>query len=356
LMAVPFDLANLEVKGGPVPVVEGVRRAAMSSGGEAQYAFSPSGVLAYVPGPARAGRDDVFLFDRKGGGEGLNLPPGSYGNPRVSPDGRRIALDTSDGGQDYVALYDLSRKSSLRRLTFGGNSRLPLWSGDGRHVAFQSDRDGAPAIFWQPVDGGPAERLTAPDAGALAVPESWLPRGDVFLFSVTKGSETTLWTYSVRDRKASPFADVASVAVPTDAVFSPDGRWVAYQVGRSGSAEATTFVEPYPPTGAKFQVARGGRPLWSPDGRELFFIPAPSQFLVVSVSTEPTFTVTEPTPVPRRFGLASPTNPRPYDMLPDGRVVAVAPADQGAGATPTEIRVVLNWFDELKAKVPTASR
>ncbi len=353
LMAAAFDLATLEVKSAAVPVVEGVRRTTVSAGAEAQFALSPSGVLAYVPGPARAGRDDVFLFDRKGGGEALNMPPGSYGNPRVSPDGKRIALETSDSGEDFIAVYDLSRKSSLRRLTFGGNSRLPIWSGDGKHVVFQSDRDGTPAIFWQPVDGGPAERLTAPEAGALPVPESWLPRGDVFLFSVTRGSETRLCTFSVRDRKVVPYADVVSVGVPTDAVFSPDGRWVAYQVGQPGPGEATTFVQPYPPTGAKFQVARGGRPAWSSDGKELFFIPAPSQFLVVSVSTRPTFTVTEPTPVARRFGLAAPTNPRPYDMLPDGRLVAIAPADQGAGG-PAEIRVVRNWFDELKAKVPPA--
>ena len=77
--------------------------------------------------------------------------------------------------------------SSLRRLTFGGNNRLPIWSADGKRVAFQSDRDGDRAIFWQPVDGGTAERLTRPEPGTSHVPESWAPREDVFLFSVTKG-------------------------------------------------------------------------------------------------------------------------------------------------------------------------
>jgi len=352
IMAVPFDLATLEVTGGAVPVVEGVRRAAATAGGQAQFDFSASGALAYVPGPARTGRDDVFLFDVRGTAEALSLPPGSYAYPRVSPDGRRLALETTDGKEAIVSLCDLSRKSSLRRLTFGSNNRLPIWSPDGRHVAFQSDRDGPPAIYWQPVDGGPAERLTTPEPGASHVPESWSPRGDVFLFSVARGSDVSLWTFSVRDRKALPFADVSSTAFPTDAVFSPDGRWVAYQTGQAGSGEPTTFVQPYPPTGAKFQIARGGRPLWSPDGSQLFFIPGPSRFMAVSVSTRPVFAVTDPVAVPRRFELSPPASPRPYDMLPDGRVVGVAPADQAGGRVSKEFRVVLNWFEELKTKVP----
>jgi eukaryotic-like serine/threonine-protein kinase len=352
LMAVPFDLTKLEVKGAPVPVVEGVRRTAAWSGGEAQFAFSPSGVLVYIAGPARAGKDDLFLFDRKGGSEALNLPAGSYTNPRVSPDGTKVALESTDGKESSVWICDLSRKSSLRRLTFGGNNRFPLWSGDGTRVVFQSDRDGALAIYGQPIDGGPAERLTAPDASAFPVPESWLPRKDILLYCVTKGPDTTLWTLSLRDRKVAPFSDVRSVGAPTDAVFSPDGRWVAYQSGQSGSAEATLFVQPYPPTGARFQVARGGRALWSPDGKELFFVPAPSQFAAVSVGTQPNFSVGNPRLAPRRFGLAPPSSPRPYDMLPDGRLVAVSPADQNNPAAQSEIRVVVNWFDELKAKVP----
>jgi Tol biopolymer transport system component len=337
-----------------VPVVEGVGRAAAGAGGQAQFSVSASGALVYVPGPARVGRDDLFLFDRTGNAQALHLPPGNYSYPRVSPDGKWLALETTDGKEAAISLYELSGRSSVRRLTFGGNNRLPIWAPDSRHVAFQSDRDGAPGIFWQPVDGGAAERLTTADPGTWHVPESWSQRGDVFLFGVVKGSQTSLWTFSVRDRKGSPFGDVVSMEFPTDAVFSPDGRWVAYQSGEAGSGEATTYVQPYPPTGAKFQIGRGGRPVWSPDGKQLFFIPAPSQFMAVSVTTEPTFAFTQPVAVSRRFGLAPPASPRPYDILPDGRIVAVAPAGQSGGPGATEIRVVVNWFEELKAKVPVS--
>jgi hypothetical protein len=219
-------------------------------------------------------------------------------------------------------------------------------------VAFQSDREGDYGIFWQPVSGGTAERLTRAEAGASHVPESWSRRDDVFLFSVTKGSETSLWTFSVQDRKSSRFDEVTSTGVPTNAVFSPDGRWVAYQSGEAGTGEATTYVQPYPPTGTKFEIARGGRPMWSRDGKELFLVPAPSEFKAVTVRTEPAFGFTAPAAVPRRFGLAPPASPRPYDIMPDGRIVAVDAVTEAGAHRPPHLQVVLNWFEELKMKVP----
>ena len=352
LMTVPFDLRRMQTTSGPVPVVEGIRRSGAAVGNAAQFAFSNSGALVFVPGPSRGGQDDIFILDRKGNMTGLKLPRGSYSYPRVSPDGKWLAFETTDGRQGSISLYSLSGTSSVRRLTLGANNnRLPMWSRDGSHVAFQSDRDGDRAIFWQPVQGGTAERLTRPEPGTWHAPESWSPREDVFLFSVTKEFESSLWLFSMRDRKASRFGDVTSIGVPTNAIFSPDGQWVAYQVGEAGSGEAMTYVQPFPATGTKFEIGRGGRPLWSPDGKEVLLVPAPSQFVAVAVQTKPVFAFSPPVSIPRRFGLAPPSNPRPYDMLPDGRIVAVDtanPLDQRF----QEVRVVLNWFDDLKKKVP----
>jgi hypothetical protein len=186
------------------------------------------------------------------------------------------------------------------------------------------------------------------------VPESWSPIGDAFLFSVKKGLEWSLWTYSLRDRKATRFSDVKSMVFPTDAAFSPDGRWVAYQIGEQGAGEATTYVEPFPPTGTKYQVARGGRPQWSRAGSELFYVPAPSQFMAVTVRTQPSLTFANPVAVPRGFGIADPANTRPYDITPDGRILGLGTAlTQGGLPGPAQIHVVLNWFEELKARAPT---
>jgi serine/threonine-protein kinase len=354
MMAARFDLRTLEVTSGDVPIVEGIRRSSPAVGNASQFGISDTGVLAYVPGPVRAGQDDVFLYDQKGEMTALKLPRGTYAYPRVSPDGQSIAVETSDTKQAMISLYDLSGTSSLRRLTFGGNNRLPIWSADGKRVAFQSDREGDLAIFWQPVDGGTAERLTRPEPGTSHVPESWAPKEEMFLFSSTKEGETTLWTFSVQDRKASRFGDVTSSGVPTNAVFHPTGRLVAYQAGEAGVGEATTYVQPFPPTGAKYEIGRGGRPMWSRDGKELFYVPAPSQFRVVSVRTEPVFGFSPPAPVLRRFGLAPPAIARPYDILPDGRIVSVDAVNLAGDQQSQQIQVVLNWFEELKAKLPPA--
>ena len=350
LMAVPFDVAALEVRGNPVAVVEGVRRAAPTAGGEAQFAVSRSGALVYVPGPARAGHEDIFVYGKDGTAQALQLPRGRYAYPRVSPDGQWLTFESHDGKESTVAVYHLSGTTAARRLTFGGNNRFPIWSRDGKRVVFQSDREGDAGIFWQPRDGGAPERLTSAEPGTTHVPEAWSPTTDIFLYSVNRGAASELWTFSPGERKAARFGDVASAAFPTDAIFHPSGQWVAYQAGAPGSGEATLFVEPFPATGTKYQIDRGGRPMWSPDGRQLFFVPAPGQFKVVNVTVEPTFATTAPVDLPRPFGLSPPANPRNYDILHDGRIVGINTTGEMAGVA-AQIHVVQNWFEELKARV-----
>ena len=134
---------NLAVTGAAVAIVEGVARATSITGGASQYAFSDSGSMVYVPGPASAGRLGGDLFDRKGRRGSLESDTRNLCAPRVSPDGKRLALETRDSKEANVAIYELSGASAVRRLTFGGNNRYPIWSSDRRRVAFQSDRDGA---------------------------------------------------------------------------------------------------------------------------------------------------------------------------------------------------------------------
>ena len=227
-----------------------------------QLSASPAPApLIYVPGPISgisSALMDIALMDRKGRVEPLKLPPGAYAMPRVSPDGTRIAFGNDDDKEAIVWIYDLSGTSAMQRLTSGGNNRFPIWTSDSKRVAFQSDRDGDRAIFWQPADGGVAERLTTPEPGTSHAPESWSPKGDRFLFSVTKGSDVSLWTFSLQDKKATPFGAVHS-SNPTGAVFSPDGRWVAYT---STERDTTTiYVQPFPATGPSISSSRKGRGL-----------------------------------------------------------------------------------------------
>jgi serine/threonine-protein kinase len=374
MFAVPFDVRRLEVSGGPVPVVEGVQRAGIVTG-TAQFSTAGNGSAVFLPGPVALsnGVVQLALIDRKGTVEPLKLQPASYLHPRVSPDGKRIVFGTDDGNDASVWIYELSGATAMRRLTFGGRNRFPIWAADGQHVAFQSDREGDLGIFWQAADGsGTAERLTKADKDASHIPESWSPNGNALLFRVTKGTDTSLSLFSLTEKKATSFGSVRSIS-PTDAVFSPDGRWVAYSVQMTVNANSpnlnrVVYVQPFPATGATYQLpaleAGGYRhPRWSPDGKELFYwIGGNVRMRAVAVTTQPTFAFGNPTPVPNPIYWLDSVNDmaRQYDVAPDGQrfvgiiaANAVNPADPRAQVN-GEIQVMLNWFQELKARVPTS--
>ena len=128
----------------------------------------------YIPGPAAGSgaASELALSDRKGELERLKLAAAGFETPRVSPDGQRVVF----GLGDTIYTYNLSGTAGMQRLTFGGKNRFPIWSADGRHIAFQSDREGDLAVFWQLANGsGTAERLTKPEQGEAHVPLSWAP-------------------------------------------------------------------------------------------------------------------------------------------------------------------------------------
>ena len=358
LFAVPFDLRHLNVTSGPVPIVEGVSRSTTGSTGVAHFSVSSTGSLVFVPGPTSiwSGQLDLALIDRNGPPQPLKLPPGPYEYPRLSPDGKRVAFGSDDGKEAAVWIYDLSGVTSMRRLTLGSRNRFPVWSADGERVAFQSDRDGDLGLFWQRADGTTAaQRLTKPDKDTAHVPESWSPDGKTLLFSVAKGSSYSLAAFSLPDKNVTPVGGIQSRNPPA-ATFSPDGRWVAYSVGESVGLADSLFVQPFPTTGAKYQISKTGiHPMWSPDGKELFYGAGPGQFVAVSVTTRPTFTFGNPVPVSRFFS-DRPAFERDTDITLDGkRFLGVVAAGQnaaaGAPAAP-QIQVVLNWTEELKARVP----
>jgi serine/threonine-protein kinase len=356
LFALPFDAARLATTGQPVRIVEGIRYATLPAA-TAQFSLSDTGTLVYVPGPASAAssRLDLVFIDRKGSVASLGIPSGAYEAVRVSPDGRRAAFSSDDGKEAIVWVKDLSGSSAPRRLTFGGRSKFPVWSPDGQRVAFQSDREGDAGIFWQRADGGRAERLTKAEPGVSHVPESWSANG-VLLFTETKGSTVSLWMLSTRDGKREPFGAVES-ETPTGAVFSPDGRWVAYATMGPATTFSTIYVQPFPPTGATYQVSRdddGHHPVWSRDGQELFYVPGPGRLVVSRVTTQPAFDVSPPAFLPPAGLQGPPAVVRNYDIMPDGtRFIGLAAAadDQSQSATGRQLHIVFNWFEELKAKV-----
>ena len=357
LFAVGFDVRRLEVTSAAVPVLEGVARTTLTTTGSftgfALWVVSNNGSLVYVPAsssPASVSYN-LAILDRRGATELLKLPAAAYQSPRVSPDGRQLAFGLQEGNRSDVWTYDLSGTTTARRVTFAGNNRFPVWSPDSQTLAFQSDREGDVAVFQQPADSSAGvERLTKPDQGMSHIPESW-SRNGMLSFSVGNGSRYALWIMSLQDRQVLRFGDVES-EIPIASAFSPDGHWVAYQTFQP----VTSFVQPFPPTGARFQIPGSTLgPVWSRNGQELLYAmgPPPVRWMRTSVSVHPTLSMRSPVPV--QVGPLQTWFPdwwRHYDVARDGHIVGLIPANPsvGAGATPS-LEVVQNWFEELEGRV-----
>jgi len=350
LFGVPFDERRLETAGERIPLIDDI------TGGFPAFDVSDNGSLIYIAGASPTG--GLAMIERHGSVTSLPVKAAAYEAPRISPDGTRVAVGTA-GTQANIWISDLRGTSAIRQLTLQGRNRFPVWSADGKRVAFQSDRGGDVAIWWQHADGTqPAERLTTPDAHDVHTPEAWSPRENRLLYDVARVSQHALWTLSLDDRRSSIVSDLQGSGVPIAATFSPDGQWIAYQFGSVGQDTfPSVFVRPFPLTSVTYPIAHGIHPLWSPDGKELLYSQGPSRPLAaVAVATEPVFSWGEPRSEPPAIaslegGLWFERN---IDIAPDGRLIGVAALDVSAppDAAPTQIRVVLNWFEELRRLVP----
>lgn len=161
---------------------------------------------------------------------------------------------------------------------------------------------------------------------------------------------------SVADKKVSVFGGVETTN-STNAAFSQDGRWVAYQLREAAKNFEEVFVQPFPATGAKYQLPMSRdnhHPVWSHDGRELVYVPGPGEFASIAVTTTPTFAFGNPSLIKQTLLNYPPGTPRQYDVMPDGRILGKLPPDQSSAgiSTAPQMQIVLNWFEELKQRLP----
>ena len=283
LFAVPFDLERLAVTGPPVPVLDGI--SVFGPAGFAHYSVSPSGSLVYLPLDPKEGESGLVSVDRKGAIRAVTDLRQDYSAPRLSPDGRRLAVCV--GGQESgIWVYDFTR-NAWERLISGGLNALPVWSSDGERVAFASNRGGPISVFWMPVDrSASAEQLTNTERWVF--PYSASPDGRTLLVetqSPATGSDISVLSLE-GERTLRPFLHTSSNE--TSARFSPDGRFITYESNESGRSEV--YVTPYPGPGGRWQVSTdgGASPVWSRDGRELFYRSG-EKMMTASVETRPTF-------------------------------------------------------------------
>ena len=351
LWMVPFDIDALDVTGPPSPVLEDVL--VTDGPGVAHFTFAENGSLVYAP--ARLGESTgstLVWVDRHGEETELEVPAARYSYPRISPDGTRITV--SRGNQD-VWVWDLSAET-LTPLTFGtGFSAYGEWTHDAKRIVFSSNREGTPTLVWKAADfTGGADRLTeveenqypqavSPDGSVLVFRQSPTPFGLSDLKTVALDGEPV-----IEDLLSTEFDEL-------NAAVSPNGHWFAYQSDRSGEFEVYVRAFPAADSAPLRQISTSGgqRPVWGPEGTELFYVNDNSLF-AVEIEMEPTFSRGAPTLiVDGRYSLGNQIG-RMYDVDPitGDRFLMLKPFDVEDGLRDPSLNVVLNWFEELKERVP----
>ncbi|HSD72341.1 MAG TPA: hypothetical protein VLE54_06095, partial [Thermoanaerobaculia bacterium] len=341
LHARPFDTKRLRFTGEAFPVAEQVRFSGAS--GAAMFSASESGVMAYQSSP-RGDLSQLNWFDRSGRRLESVGPPADYYHPRLSHDGRRIAVAIIDPQTAYsdIWIHDLERRVSTR-LTFGpGVNIFPIWSPDDERIVFASSRKGLLDLYQRAVSGTGQDEILLSSATAARFPTDWSGEtGRIAFFTTVPAAD--IWTLSVADRKATPF--LSTPFNEGSPQFSPDGRWMAYASAESGTVEI--FVQTFPASGGKWQIssAGGSYPRWRRDGKELYYVAPDSTLMTVEVATGSGFAAGTPKPLFRApiklldIGFQ-------YDVSPDGHrfLINTLEEDQQAGS----ITVVQNWTAELK--------
>ncbi|HEY4362905.1 MAG TPA: protein kinase [Bryobacteraceae bacterium] len=353
LFAVPFDLDKLETRGNAVPILDDMRVHGPTSAG--QYDVSRNGTLVYRKrrGGVAGNLMTIQWVDAAGKRDPLLVKPGVYTAPRLSPDGKRVALAIEDGSGRNIWVYDLAH-DALNRLTSSGVNDVPVWTPDGRYIVFSSLGN---AISWTRSDGaGQPQPLI--QSKILSVPWSVTPDGKRLAYMEIAGLPQ-IRTAPLEDRNGQlkagqPEQFLKDQFIDQSPTFSLDGRWLAYDSTESGHREV--YVRAFPPPasgqGGKWQISNsgGGYPVWSPDRRTLLYSSGDQEMAVNYSVRGDTFETEKPRVWIAKLGGSDPT------LSPDGKRLAVlGPVD--APAVPVqdhEVVFLQNFFDELRRKVPVA--
>ena len=349
LRAVNFDLDTLAIRGNPVPVQD---RVVTKQSGAANFALTSNGALVYESGDAVVGAERHLVWvDRQGREEIIPADKRAYVYPRISPDGGRVALDIRDQESD-IWVWDFARRT-LQRLTFDrGQNRGVAWTPDGSRIVFSTDSDGTESVYWQGADGsGKPERLTSAKPGRPQVPYS-VTRDGTVIFGEPGQPPFDLFTLRLEgDRTPKVLMDAPNSE--HNGEVSPDGRWIAYQSDESGSPEI--YVRLYPSLDSRAQVSSGGgtRPVWSRNGRELFYMRPNGAMMAVSVqSSDGSSFVTGPAETLFTGQYYAVLSGRSYDVSPDSKRFLMI-KDAVSPSAALQLTVVQNWMEELKRLVPS---
>ncbi|HXI01837.1 MAG TPA: hypothetical protein VNI57_01545, partial [Candidatus Saccharimonadales bacterium] len=337
LMAQAFDPDRLELRGGAFPIAENIRYVQNAALGV--FSTSQNGVLAYLQGGSDQGRELTWV-DREGKIVGKVGEPAAYSDVRISPDGKNIAAaveDQNTAGRD-IWIVEVARGIRTRFTFDPAEDFNPIWSPDGRRIAFTSMRTGPRTLFVKSLDGtGGAEPLTTPGPGMTA--SDWSPDGKTLLCTSSPQKETKADIWAVPVDGGEPKAIVATQAMELQAVFSPDGHWIAYRSDESGFAEI--YASPFPGPGRKWQIStdHGWDPRWLASG-EILYDDQEGMIQSVKVTEErDSLKVDRPAPL-------GSTVQGGYDATTDGRRILVITSPEPE--SPLPLTLVVNWTAALQ--------
>jgi len=340
LLAVRFDRTTLQVSGSPIAVQENAFT--KITDGIANVAIAADGTTVYAAGHNAGSLRRPVWVDRHGVHVApvIGQPLEYARNPRLSPDGQRLALTVGTSGHADIWVYNLDRPGQPLKLTFQNHNTFPVWSTDGKWISFLSVTTSAGRMFRVPSDGSTLqpERLTTDDSPEIPLASS--PDGESLLFR----KDDDLWVMSLRDRKMRPW--VQTPFSEHAGGFSPNGRWVTYSSTQTGQMEV--WVRPFPGPGAPIRVSSDGGhdPVWARDGKELFYENTGKLLAARVVSEAPELRL-EPPQVLFEGGFAhDDTDPglRFFDAAADGRLLMIEPIGTSKAAS---LVVVQHWDQEM---------
>ena len=338
--AVPFDVRHARVTGAPVRLADHVP---IIGNGAARGALSRNGSLIYARG---ASISELVIADLQGKAGTVLGPPKGYFFPRFSPDGKRIAVTIAANGSADIWIYDIASRTLSRLTREGTRNDRAEWTSDGKRVLYSSvGRTELTTLWMQNVDLGGEAQLVEARKGEQILEGILSPDNQTLVFRSTSTQHLhDIWYRRLAgDTTPKPFVSEPSTEYAPR--FSPDGKWLAYGSNRDGTSQV--YVEPFPPTGARHQVTAdgGAAPIWSPDGRRIYYTNA-NRIFVASVQLVPAFAVVsrEELYAGGQYSLSSPVH-APWDLAPDGKhllLVRPVPSENG-------LVVVHNWERELHA-------
>jgi serine/threonine-protein kinase len=347
LFALPFRDGAASSLAGAVPVLQGV--AGVPASGVVYFDVAADGTLVYSERNPHDVEFELAWLSRTGAVEPLPLPVREYRMPRLSPDGKRIAvgIGPARGRSSDIWIADIGG-GALTRLTFDSRSAYPAWSPDGKRVAFGTAGSGKDTLSWKAADGSDAaEVLFTFEQSVPRAPDCWTPDGENLIFTQDAGpgrsSDLFIWSRAdgVRELASSPSLDGGSQ-------LSPDGRWLAYGSDQSGSQEI--YVRALRGSTGRWQVSDVGESVrWSPDGRELYYTQGTRMFAVAVQGDAAAGTFTYGTPqllFEQDFQPTCETQTN-FDVGPDGRFLVVRSTSEESMAG--HVVVVLDWDMELRA-------